>query len=70
MKYWNLSKKKKILTLRPSECAYLDYKEVPYMTSKKLDFIKDVIAMLNTEEAYAKDKVIVIMYPICNLDWI
>lgn len=50
----------KILTLKPSECAYLDYKEVPYMTNKKHDFIKDVIAMLNSEEAYAKDKVIVI----------
>ncbi len=50
----------KILMLRPSECAYLDYKEVPYMTNKKHDFIKDVIAMLNSEEAYAKDKVIVV----------
>lgn len=27
----------KILTLKPSECAYLDYKEVPYMTNKKHD---------------------------------
>lgn len=37
----------KILILRPSECEYLDYKEVPYMKNKKHDFIKDVIAMLN-----------------------
>lgn len=51
---------RKILTLRPSECAYLDYKQVPYMKNKKYDFVKDVIAMLNSEEAYARDKVIVI----------
>ena len=52
-------KVKEILIKNPSECSYLDYKIVPYTPSKKHDFVKDVIAMLNSEEAIGKDKFIV-----------
>lgn len=48
-----------ILEKKPSECAYLDYKQYPYPKNKKHDFIKDVIAMLNSEEGFGKDKVII-----------
>ena len=40
-----------ILSRLPSECAYLDYKEIPYLKDYYHDLIKDVIAMLNSEEA-------------------
>lgn len=48
-----------ILEKRPSECAYLDYKQYPYPKIKKHDFIKDIIAMLNSDEGFGKDKVII-----------
>lgn len=50
---------REILIKKPSECAYLDYKIVPYNSNNKHDFVKDVIAMLNSEEAIGKDKFIV-----------
>ena len=50
---------KKILTELPSECSYLDYKEIPYLKNKKHDFIKDVIAMLNSPECIGKKKYII-----------
>ena len=34
------------LSRLPSECAYLDYKEIPYLKDHYHDLIKDVIAML------------------------
>lgn len=43
----------------PNECAWLDYKIQPYKKVKLSDYIKDVIAMLNSEEAYGKDKCII-----------
>ncbi len=48
-----------ILSKLPSECAYLDYKEIPYLKDHYHDLIKDVIAMLNSEEAIGHDKAIV-----------
>lgn len=50
---------KKILSELPSECSYLDYKEIPYLKNKKHDFIKDVIAMLNSAESIGEKKYIV-----------
>lgn len=50
---------RKILTELPSECSYLDYKEIPYLKNKKHDFIKDVIAMLNSPECIGKKKYII-----------
>lgn len=50
---------KKILSELPSECSYLDYKEIPYLKNKKHDFIKDVIAMLNSPESIGEKKYIV-----------
>ena len=47
-----------ILSERYSECAYLDYKVIPH--NKDHEFIKDIIAMLNSEEAAGKDKYIII----------
>lgn len=48
-----------ILEQCPSECAYLDYKEIPYSKNKKHDFVKDIIAMLNSEEGMGRDKAII-----------
>jgi len=48
-----------ILSKLPSECAYLDYKEIPYLKDHYYDLIKDVIAMLNSEEAIGHDKAII-----------
>ena len=49
-----------ILSKFPSECAYLDYKIIAYAKSKEHEFIRDVVAMLNSEEAIKKDKFIII----------
>ncbi len=43
----------------PSECAYLDYKEIPYLKDHYHDLIKDVIAMLNSEEGIGCNKAII-----------
>lgn len=48
-----------ILYSLPSECAYLDYKEIPYLKDHYHDLIKDVIAMLNSEEGIGYSKAIV-----------
>ena len=37
-----------ILSSLPSECSYIDYKQIPYQKQKRQDFVKDVIAMLNS----------------------
>ena len=42
-----------------SECAWIDYKRKPYSDEKKSDFIKDVIAMLNSTECIGEDKFII-----------
>lgn len=49
-----------ILQQLPSEAPNLDYKEMPYHKSHDLDFIKDVIAMLNAEAAMNEDKFIIV----------
>ena len=51
---------REILSKFPSECAYLDYKIITYAKSKEHEFIRDIIAMLNSEEAIKKDKFIII----------
>lgn len=43
-----------------SECAWIDYKRKPYSDEKKSDFIKDVIAMLNSTECIGEDKFIIL----------
>lgn len=49
-----------VLAKLPSECAYIDYKEIPYLKDKKdCDFIRDVISMLNSEEGIDRDKFII-----------
>lgn len=48
-----------ILQKLPSEGPNLDYKEMPYKPHDKLNFLKDVIAMLNAEAAMDKDKFII-----------
>ena len=49
-----------VLAKLPSECAYIDYKENPYIKGKKdYDFIQDVISMLNSEEGIDHDKFII-----------
>ena len=41
-----------VLEKLPSECAYIDYKEYPYIKgAKDYEFIHDVISMLNSEES-------------------
>ena len=50
---------KEILSRLPSECAYIDYKQVPYTKAHYSDLIKDTIAMLNSEEGIGKNKAIV-----------
>lgn len=48
-----------ILSRLPSECAYLDYKLIPYVKDHYQDLIKDVIAMLNSEEGIGHKKAII-----------
>ena len=50
---------REILNILPSECAYIDYKQIPYSKSKKHDFVKDVIAMLNSYECIGEKKYII-----------
>lgn len=51
----------RILTDLPSENATIDYKQIPYQLSYSgAVFIKDVVAMLNSEEGYGYDKYIII----------
>ena len=50
---------RQILEKLPSESAILDYKMEPYSKDHKADFVKDVIAMLNSPEARDKDKLII-----------
>lgn len=50
---------RKILNELPSECSYLDYKIIPYSKDKKHDFVKDVIAMLNSPECVGEKKYII-----------
>ena len=56
-----------ILTRLPNECAYLDYKEFPYVKRVYSDLIKDVIAMLNSEEGIGKEKTII--FGVANLPY-
>ncbi len=50
-----------VLEKLPSECAYIDYKEIPYVKGEKdYDFILDVISMLNSEEGIDCDKFIIV----------
>ena len=48
-----------LLTKIPSECSRIDYKVVPYDRAKDHEFIRDVIAMLNSEEGINKEKFII-----------
>lgn len=50
---------KRIIESIPSEGAEVDYKVQDYSQDKKADFIIDIIAMLNSNEAFAKDKFII-----------
>lgn len=50
---------REILINLPSECAYIDYKVIPYSSNKCQDLVKDVIAMLNSIEARGHDKFII-----------
>ncbi len=47
-----------LLQKLPSEGPNIDYKQIPYTKDKNNELIKDVIAMLNSEPAMDKDKVI------------
>ncbi len=49
-----------VLMELPSECSYIDYKVIPYEKSKSHEFIRDIIAMLNSEELMEEDKYIII----------
>ena len=51
---------KEILSKLPSETSNIDYKVCPYKSNQKPFFLKDVIAMLNSEAAIGKDKFLVI----------
>lgn len=49
-----------VLQRLPSEEPCVDYKIVPYTKNQNHDFLKDVIAMLNSEAGVGKDKFIII----------
>ena len=49
-----------ILQKLPSEGPCIDYKVIPYKKNQNHEFLRDVIAMLNSEVAAGKDKFIVI----------
>lgn len=49
-----------ILQKLPSEGPCIDYKVIPYKKNKNHEFLQDVIAMLNSEQAAGEDKFIVI----------
>ncbi len=50
----------KIIDELPDENSCLDYKAIPYENSKMHELIKDINAFLNSEEAYERDKYIII----------
>ncbi len=50
---------KEILKELPSESVELDYKQRFYKVDKKIDFVKDVIAMLNSLESIGENKYII-----------
>ncbi|MBE6719997.1 MAG: ATP-binding protein [Ruminococcaceae bacterium] len=52
-------KVREVIDNLPNECAYIDYKEIPYLKTYYHDLVKDVIAMLNSLEAKGHDKFIV-----------
>lgn len=49
----------KLLSKLPGECAWIDYKVQVYSKEKMSDAIKDSIAMLNSNEAFGKDKYLI-----------
>ena len=53
-------KVREILQKLPSEGPCIDYKEVPYRKDQNHSFIKDVVAMLNSEAAAGQDKFIIV----------
>ena len=53
------NKIKEILKELPNENSKLDYKSIEYTTEKKGDLIKDILAMLNSLEAYNENKFII-----------
>jgi hypothetical protein len=50
----------KIINELPDESSCLDYKIMPYENDKIHELIKDLCAFLNSEEAFGKDKYIII----------
>ena len=50
----------RIIDELPDENSCLDYKIIPYENDKIHELIKDICAFLNSEEAYGKDKYIII----------
>lgn len=50
-----------ILRELPSECNYVDYKQIPYKNNEKdrVECIKDIISFLNCNQAYLQDKFII-----------
>lgn len=51
---------KELLDKLPSETSNIDYKICPYQPNQKPNFLKDVIAMLNSEAAVGKEKFLII----------
>lgn len=49
-----------LLEVLPNECEYIDYKQVGYSKDKANDFIKDVISMLNSYQAFNRNRFIII----------
>ena len=50
----------KIVEELPPESSCLDYKVLPYENDNISELIKDICAFLNSEEAYGKNKFIII----------
>ena len=50
---------RQILRELPSEGPCIDYKQIPYLKNKRHDFVKDVIAMLNSFESIGKPRYII-----------
>lgn len=50
----------KFLESSHPECEYLDYKRKGYKKEQRGNFIKDVISMLNTYNAYDRNRFIII----------
>ena len=49
-----------LLEVLPNECEYIDYKQVGYSKDKANAFIKDVISMLNSYQAFNRNRFIII----------